>query len=406
MACRRSIFASHLLLACFCCSFFTCIVIPANTYAAVLPEDRVDVMYHAYDGGGATISGPSILVRKSIGNSVSVWGNYYIDMVTSATIDVLASGASEYEEERTEYSVGADYLHDKTLMSFSYTSSSENDYEAETYGFGISQDFFGDLTNISLGITFGHDTVRQNIDVAAGDEPFEDEADHRRFSLGISQILTKNLLLAMSFETVVDEGYLNNPYRQIRSVEGVGATSEVVQPEFYPRTHNSDAFAIRALYYLPYRASVRTEYRIFSDSWDIQANSAELRYVHPLEKLGLTLEGKFRVYDQTQADFYNDLFTFPNRESDITGEFIQFRARDKEMSEFNTTTIGFGVAYEMGPGIIPFADRSSVNLYWDHIQFEYANFRNRLETVNTGIGIEPLYSFNANVVRVFFSMWY
>jgi hypothetical protein len=369
--------------------------------AAVLPEDRVDVLYHSYDGGGATINGPSVLVRKGIGQSFSVYGNYYIDMVTSATIDVLVLGASEYEEKRTEFSIGGDYLRDKTVMSFSYTNSSENDYEAETYGFGISQDFFGDLTNISLGITFGHDEVRRNLAPAPGEEPFADTADHRRFSVGISQILTKNFLLSMSFESVIDEGYLNNPYRNYRYLNNLNQVA--FREEYYPRTHNSDAFAIRGLYYLPYRASIRAEFRRFGDSWDIQATSGELRYVHPIEEWGLTLEGKLRAYSQTQAEFYNDLFLT----EDIADPPIEFRARDKEMSEFSTSTFGFGATYELEPGTIPFVERSSVNFYWDHIQFDYANFRDATFTSATvPPGTEPLYQFNANIIRLFFSAWY
>ena len=32
--------------------------------AGVLPEDRADVMYHSYEGGGVTVDGPSYLIRK------------------------------------------------------------------------------------------------------------------------------------------------------------------------------------------------------------------------------------------------------------------------------------------------------------------------------------------------------
>jgi hypothetical protein len=37
--------------------------------AGVLPDDRTDILYHQYEGGGVTIDGPSILVRKSIGKA-------------------------------------------------------------------------------------------------------------------------------------------------------------------------------------------------------------------------------------------------------------------------------------------------------------------------------------------------
>ena len=59
--------------------------------AGVLPDDRSDILYHQYVGGGVEIDGPSILVRKSIGKSVSVAANYYVDMISSASIDVITT---------------------------------------------------------------------------------------------------------------------------------------------------------------------------------------------------------------------------------------------------------------------------------------------------------------------------
>ena len=69
--------------------------------AAMLPDDRADFMYHNYNGDGLNVGGPSVLVRKSIADKVSVWGNYYIDSVTSASIDVVTT-ASEYSEQRDQ----------------------------------------------------------------------------------------------------------------------------------------------------------------------------------------------------------------------------------------------------------------------------------------------------------------
>jgi hypothetical protein len=75
-------------------------VLPCLANAAILPEDRADVMYHGYDGGGLEVDGPSVLVRKGFNDKVSVWGNYYVDMISSASIDVVAT-ASPYEETVT-----------------------------------------------------------------------------------------------------------------------------------------------------------------------------------------------------------------------------------------------------------------------------------------------------------------
>ena len=123
------------------------LLLSSGAQAAVLPADRADIMYHQYDGGGMTIDGPSVLVRKAVSDSVSLSANYYVDQVSSASIDVVTT-ASPYTEERTEYSVSGDYLLNKTILSLGMTTSSENDYDATTYFLGISQDFFGDLSTL------------------------------------------------------------------------------------------------------------------------------------------------------------------------------------------------------------------------------------------------------------------
>ena len=113
--------------------------------AGVLPDDRSDILYHQYDGGGVQIDGPSILVRKSVGKNISLAANYYVDMVSSASIDVITT-ASPYTEERTQYSLTMDYLRGNTTMSAGFTSSAESDFDASSYNLSIAQDMFGDLT--------------------------------------------------------------------------------------------------------------------------------------------------------------------------------------------------------------------------------------------------------------------
>ena len=361
--------------------------------AAVLPEDRADILYHSFDGGGVTINGPSVLVRKQFKDKVSVWGNYYADYVTSASIDVVTSGASEYTENREEQSFGLDFLQERSMISLFYTSSVENDYEAETTGISVSQEFFGDLTTLSLSYVEGDDTVMNNTD-----EDFMEFASRQRYSLGLSQILTKNWILSFSAESVIDEGYLQNPYRSARFLlPGGGAAAS--QAEDYPDTRNSDAFALRSMYYLPWRAALRLEYRHYLDSWGIEADNAELRYIHPWGQ-NIVLEGKYRFYSQTQADFYSDLYLFQN--------FQNFLGRDKELSTFENFNVSFGVSYNINSQYLTAFEKVSLNLFVDYMQFTYDNFREATpeNTAEFGVGNEPLYEFDSNVIRFFISFWY
>ncbi len=370
-----------------------------QSVAAVLPEDRADVLYHRYEGGGITIDGPSVLVRKQFKDTVSAWGNYYTDNISGASIDLLSRGSTYYEEHRTEASVGFDYLHDRTVLSLSHTNSSERDYEANSYAFAVSQDFFGDMTTLSLNYSQGNDEVRQNIyeNGSIAETIKRGDAKHQRFGLGLTQVLTEKWIMAFNAESVVDEGFLNNPYRSVRYLLPDGGVGN--QPEVYPETRNSDAFALRSMYYLPYRAALRLEYRTYFDSWDINADNWEIRYIHPYGD-EWTFEIKYRAYSQSQAEFFNDLFPYEDAQN--------FLARDKEMSAYSDTTFGLGVTYELKQTFFSWIDKSTLNFYWDYMSFDYENFRANTpeNTAEYGVGNEPFYQFDANVLRLFLSINY
>jgi len=358
--------------------------------SGVLPEDRADILYHLYDGGGVEIDGPSILVRKQVGKSLSFVGNYYVDMVSSASIDVITT-ASPYTEERTQWSMGMDYLRGNTTMSVGYTSSEESDYDAATYNFSVSQDMFGDLTTLTLSYALGDDLVRKS-----DDPTFEKNLDKQIYGVGLTQILTKNLISTVNFETMTDEGYLNNPYRSVRYFDSGSALGYSYESELYPNTRTSNALGIRARYFLPYRAAVEGEYRYFTDTWDIEGHTASLTYIHPWKDF--TFTGKFRYHDQTGAHFYSDLFS--------RAEATNFRGRDKELSPLTSYTFKLKAAYTFlnENQSWGFLKKGSVTASIDMLHVDYDNFSDL--TALAPIGEEPLYKLDADVFQIFFSFWY
>ncbi|WMS88503.1 DUF3570 domain-containing protein [Pleionea litopenaei] len=374
------------------------ILMPCLLRAAVLPEDRSDLLYHRYDGGGMVIDGPSLLVRKSFLDKFSASANYYIDNVSAASIDVLAN-ASPYIERRKEYSVGLDYLNNKTTLSTSFTNSSENDYEANTAFIGVSQDFFGDLSTLSFGYSKGWDTVMKR-----GDADFKEFIDRHNFKIDWTQVITKNWIASIGVNTVTDQGYLNNPYRVVRYLDPNSGIGFRYQTEVYPETRTSTAVAFRSMYYLPYRAAFKFEMRGFNDTWDINAKNFEVAYIHPYQDEWI-FEAKIRQYTQTEADFYRDLID-PSDNAQNT----EFVARDKEMSAFSNISYGLGVSYEKELHEGGFFKKFAINLNIDYFQFEFDNFRDVLvhdtQPGQYAVGQEPLYAFDATVTRFFFSIWY
>ena len=351
---------------------------PAVVEAAVLPEDRSDLMYHYYDGGGVTVSGPAVLVRKAVGDSLSVSGRYYVDTISSASIDVVTT-ASPYHDRREEMGVGIDYLQGNSLVSMAVTSSKENDYLADTYSINVSHDLFDGLTTLSLGFSQGKDTV-QRVDTS-----FEEMVNRYNYRIGLSQVLSRTLLLGIAFEDVAEEGYLNNPYRAARVL---GA----YLPERYPRARDSQALAVRLIKGFgstarPLSTSARMDYRYYRDTWGIHAHTLSLGLQRYLGERWV-MEGRFRYYQQNAASFFSDNFPIE----------MTYMARDKELSTFQDYSLGVKFSWMFARQRFLFFNRASLNLSYDYVYFNYDDFTDP----RTG----ELYSFGANILQLFITAWY
>jgi hypothetical protein len=389
-----------------CCAIAAGFAAPAH--AGVLPEDRADALYFRYDGGGVVINGPSVLLRKSIGEHVSVSANHYVDMVSSASIDVETS-ASPYEDERTQSSLSVDFLNGKSMYTLGYVNSDESDYQAKTMFAAISHDMFGDLTTVGFGYKKGENEVFKNLKDASGvianDPNFAETMDSQSFNVSVSQIITKNLILAGQYEVITDEGFLRSPYRSIRYF--TDPLNQALAPEQYPNTRSSNAVSVRAKYFLPYRAAIDTMYRFYTDTWGVLGHTAELGYVHPTNNEKWIFEARVRYYTQDAADFYQDIFP--------RADYANFMARDKELATYSAITAGLGATYEFKIQRFPWLTKGQLNLRYDFMTVEYDDFRDATYSLGSfGVpppvafapGTEPLYKLEANIIQFFISAYF
>jgi hypothetical protein len=366
----------------------------AVTRADVLPDDRADVMWDHWQGGGEEVQGPSVLVRKKFGDSLSIAANYYIDMISSASVDVLST-ASPYKETRTQESLSADYLNGKTTYSLGYIQSNELDYHSKTAYFSVSESMFGDLTTVSFGGTLGWDQVYEHIHTPTVNVyDFKGDADRRNWQASVSQVLTRNLLLSMNFETGESDGYLQSPYRSARYLASDGTVQ--AEAEVYPDVRTGNAAALQLKYYLPWHAALGGSYRFYKDTWGIVAHTFGLDYTQPLFT-SWTLNGRARYYRQGPADFYSDLFPYEDSQN--------FMARDRELAEYHDITLGATATWEFHPGWPRWIEKGTMNLSYDRMSIDYADFRNYGRTGGSPIGV-PLYSYDANITQFFISVWY
>jgi hypothetical protein len=369
--------------------------------AGVLPEDEADAMYHRYEGGGLTVEGPSVLVRKKIGDNFSVSYNYYVDMITSASIDVLLT-ASPYKERRTQQSASVEYLHGKTTYSAGYIHSREPDYIADTSIFSLSQDMFGDLTTVTMSYSRGWDRVYRDIKVdgaIVNDPTFAQRIDHRSYGVGLTQVLTRNLILSLNYQALTDQGYLQNPYRDVVYLTPGAGKGWATEPQIYPGTHTSNAASADLKYYLPYRAALDGFYRFYTDTWGITAHTLQLGYTQPWQHW--IFDGTVRYYKQNAANFYNDLFPRADAQN--------FMARDRELAAFSSYTVGVGASYEFQIPRAPWIQKSTLNLHYDRLMIDYSDFHALYNNTVIAAGAEdelPLYRLDANIIQLFYSLYF
>jgi hypothetical protein len=371
--------------------------------AAVLPDDRADLFWSQYKGGGMDIKGESVLVRKKFSEQFAVQANYFVDKVSGASVDVL-SNASVIKDERKQKSLSLDYIHDKTQYNLSYTNSTERDYVSNTTHFSLSQDMFGDLTTVTLGFTDSRDKIGENNGTAFVPKiSWLGHAESRSYEAGLAQVITKNLITGVTLEVITDQGLLSNPYRSIRYFDPTVPLGYSLGTQIYPHTHTSTAVEGRAKYYLPYRAAASVSYRYFSDTWGIRANTIELGYTQPVSNKFI-FEGRLRHYSQNHATFYSDIFQFANQQN--------FEARDQNLAASTNNTVDAKVTWAFAPEGFLIFKRATTSFDVTRIQFKYSDFRNIRSYNNTPAGgrypagAEPLYSFDAMVYQVYVSLFF
>ena len=342
--------------------------------AATLPDERGDVLFHIYDGGGQKVLGPAVLIRKNFAEKFSITAGYYVDEISGASIDVITN-ASPYHEERREITAGGEYLYRDTLARFSYTGSTENDFKATTYDFSISQDFFNNTSTITLGYTKGNDRIGR-VDTPS----FSAKANRANYSLSLAQVINPSLLGSVSYELSADDGYLQNPYRSARVL---GAAL----PEIYPRTHAGQAVAARLIKSWSPHFSTRLEGRYYFDTWGIKAFNVGVGASGYIYRDWI-LDGNYRFYSQKSASFYSDNFLRP----------LNFIARDKELATFTTHTVGAKLTVPLLREKFGFVSRVNASFSAEYILLDYKNF--------TDLRNGRPYSFNAAVGQFFLTAYY
>lgn len=217
-------------------------------------------------------------------------------------------------------------LGESSQISYGMSASKEIDYLHLGLNGQFAMDFNKRNTTISAGVAFARDEVDPFGGTAipltsvrdVGDNDNRGGKDDKNIVdivVGVSQVLSRNLVVLANYSFSNQNGYLNNIYKLLSVVDGTtgdtigrtpapgvdGPTHEYLF-ESRPDDRTKHSLYTQAKYYMGGKV-LDASYRYMTDDWEIDSHTVDLRYRWPVGN-DRYFEPHLRFYTQTEAEFY------------------------------------------------------------------------------------------------------
>jgi hypothetical protein len=295
--------------------FFAAGVVLFAARAAAQALAKVDARSGIYqDTDRTTVTTTNVAARGNT-EHVGLEARYLVDMITSASVDVVSAATTAFHEVRTEIEGGADYHDDVRKLTGSYVHSIENDWESHTGNLGFTQDFAHHDITLKLGATYVANAVGR-----AHDPNFHRNMQVGGGTAGLTFVLSPDDLIDASYTASYVEGYQASPYRFVYF--GAGDILYPAVPETDPNQRFRNAITLRYNRHLFQDTSLRSHARAYFDSWGVLSATAGTEYVVGLGDFEPALF--VRGYLQQHATFYRADYT----------QAMNYMTADRELSTF------------------------------------------------------------------------
>ena len=293
----------------------------------------------------------------AVGDALRGWSvnaTYMADIVTAASVDIVASASERWTELRHVVSVGGSY----EPVAVRASLSQEPDYTSITGGLSGTHALDDKHVQLRGGYSYMHDIAGR------GDTPFSVyalELNRHTFQLGSAFVINRSTELTLSADVALEHGRQEKPYRYLpvfsadaAALIGTGDTVNKVNrlrlpgrmEERVPESRQRFAFTAR----LARRADAATwmvKERLYADSWSVLASTSDVRYLMDVAKRWV-LWTSIRGHLQTGASFHQLAY-----EAKRIGDGLQLpelRTGDRELSPLAAATFGVGARWDIGDG--------------------------------------------------------
>ena len=336
-------------------------VLPALFITPASGQDVLRYRYQLYDeqDGRIDVESHYLDYKHSWGNS-SASLRLAVDSLSGMTPTGthLAGDDSQWnfqqiDDERYVAVATLEHEIDDYTLTFEYAHSSEEDYRSNAVTAKIAREFNSKNTTITGGVSFAFDQVLATDFTSIQRNTDKDSLD---VSIGLSQILSRNDLLDVTFGYGRSSGYLSDPYRRISQIQTILVDTPFGQipvtdtfQYFENRPDEIHRFVAKASlrhYFRPANAALKFSYRFFANSDSIEGHTLELKWIQQLNS-ELSVTPYLRYYQQSGADYYYASLT----DSGITGTGLidgsgPNYSADYRLSKFEALTYGLRFAWQ------------------------------------------------------------
>jgi hypothetical protein len=161
----------------------------------------------------------------------------------------------------------------------------------------------------------------------------------QQYLLGVSQVINKDTLVLSNITFTYSTGYLSDPYKSVAFYDNL----QLIDFKNDTRPREKFQFAWLTQYVRHFGslndAALHLDYRFSTDSWGVNAHTAELSWYQPIAD-GWVITPRVRYYSQGQADFY---YVAGTKAALQTG----FYSSDYRLAGFGAVTAGLHLSKDI-----------------------------------------------------------
>ncbi len=293
----------------------------------------VDARSGVYDDSDRTfVSTSTIGARANPTKRTTVKARYLVDVISSASVDVITAATGRFQELRNEVDADVGYRDPSRSLDFGYTFSGEHDWWAHTGRASYRQDFLDHVLTLGLSGSFTHDLVGRS-----GDDVFRRTQDSGTGALDVTIAASRRDLVAAEYTFFHTVGFQSSPYRYV-FLGSISAPTRSSIFERLPEERTRHALGLRWNHMLFRDTALRLSARLYGDDWGIVSGTAGAELVVGLGDF--EVGGRVRGYLQRRADFYQPVYAAPQL----------YMSADRETSSFADVFAGGRVGYRRAFG--------------------------------------------------------